>query len=187
MAERGDRPIADYAIVGDCHAAALVAKDGSVDWCALERFDADPLFMRILDARRGGCLWIRPRGEFASTRAYLPRSNILRTEFATATGRAAVTDFMPVGRTPSAGPNDYVSLAAPGWLVRRIEGLEGSVEIEATCRVARDYASRFATLQARGGDVTIEGTRWALRSDAAFEVADGTASALLRLSPGERR
>jgi len=68
MADRGDRPIADYAIVGDCHGAALVAKDGSVDWCALERFDADPLFLRILDARRGGFLAIRPRGDFTSTR-----------------------------------------------------------------------------------------------------------------------
>ena len=187
MADRGDRPIADYAIVGDCHGAALIAKDGSIDWCALERFDADPLFMRILDARRGGFLWIRPRGEFTSTRAYLPRTNILRTEFTTATGRAAVVDFMPVGRTASAGANDYVSLAAPGWLVRRVEALEGTVELEATCRVAREYATRFAALEARGRDVAIAGTQWALRSDAAFEVAGDSASARLQLAAGDRR
>jgi len=187
MADRGDRPIADYAIVGDCHGAALVAKDGSVDWCALERFDADPLFLRILDARRGGFLAIRPRGNFTSTRAYLPRSNILRTEFATANGRAAVTDWMPVGRTASAGPNDYVTLAAPGWLIRRIEALEGSIELEVTCRAAREYASRLAPLAPHGRDVLIEGTRLALRSDAALAVDGDTATATLSLQAGDRR
>jgi len=78
MDEGGDRPIADYAIVGDCHGSALVAKDGSVDWCALGRFDADPICMRLLDARRGGFIRIRPRGYYRSTRAYLPRPNIPR-------------------------------------------------------------------------------------------------------------
>jgi alpha,alpha-trehalase len=187
MAERGDRPIADYAIVGDCHGAALVAKDGSVDWCCLERFDSDPLFMRLLDARRGGFLWIRPRGEFTATRAYLPHSNVLRTELATPAGRIAVTDWMPLGRTRKAGANDYVTVCAPGWLVRRIEALEGSVDLEIGCRATLDYGARIARLTPHGRDLLIEGTPHALRSDFGFSVNDDHATATLRLEAGERR
>jgi GH15 family glucan-1,4-alpha-glucosidase len=132
VAERGYRPIADYAAIGDCHGAALVASDGGVDWCCLGRFDAPPVFSRLLDARRGGHLSVLPRGEYRSSRAYLDGSNVLRTEFRTATGCMALTDFMPVGRKPRAGPYDYVSLNAPGWLVRRVEALEGRVELECT-------------------------------------------------------
>src|SRR5438105_5882012 len=187
MDEGGDRPIADYAIVGDCHGSALVAKDGSVDWCALGRFDADPICMRLLDARRGGFLGIRPRGDYRSTRAYLPRTNILRTEFATATGRAALTDWMALGRTRDAGPNDYVSVAAPGWLVRRIEALEGRIELDIECRASLEYGRRFAGFTRRGKAALIEGTPLALHSDIALTLADAAASATIRLEAGERR
>ncbi len=56
------RPIRDYALVGDCHGAALVARDGSVDWCCLRRFDAAPVFWRILDAAKGGFFQVCPEG-----------------------------------------------------------------------------------------------------------------------------
>lgn len=59
-------PIRDYGIIGDCHGSALVSRNGSVDWCCLGRFDADPVFCRILDANRGGFLSVMPRGEFSS-------------------------------------------------------------------------------------------------------------------------
>lgn len=70
-AARSYQPIADYAAIGDCHGGALVARDGSIDWCSLERFDADPVFCRLLDADKGGFLWIRPEEPFSATRAYL--------------------------------------------------------------------------------------------------------------------
>jgi len=53
-------PIADYALIGDCHAAALVSRSGSVDWCCLPRFDSGACFARILDWEQGGCCEIRP-------------------------------------------------------------------------------------------------------------------------------
>src|SRR5918994_7979765 len=139
-AEPRYRPIRDYAAIGDCHGAALVSRDGSIDWCALRRFDADPVFCRILDAERGGFWSIRPVGESRAVRSYLEGTNILRTVFSTVGGEVAVTDFMPVGRRLDAGPQDYVSLNAPNWLVRRIEGLRGAVELLVRYRPSRAFA-----------------------------------------------
>jgi len=133
-------PIADYALVGDCHGAALVSREGSVDWCALGRFDADPVFCRILDARKGGFLQVRPAGEFRVERAYLGDSNILQTIFTTSSGQVELLDFMPVGRKPGSRVHDYVSLNAPFWFVRRIQGLEGSVRMHASFRASVDFA-----------------------------------------------
>lgn len=103
-------PIRDYAMIGDCHGCALVSRAGSIDWCAFRRFDAPPAFCRLLDARKGGFMSVTPTEAFTVERSYIDSTNILRTVFTTATGRAAVTDYMPVGRQPSASAHDYVSL-----------------------------------------------------------------------------
>ena len=141
---RGYRPIRDYAASGDCHGAALIARDGSIDWCCLRRHDADPVFCRLLDAAKGGYWSIRPAGRYEVSRAYVSETNILRTVFTTATGRVVLTDFMPVGRQIGAGAHDYVRLNAPNWLVRRIEGSDGEVELEFAFRPS---SSSRASLQ----------------------------------------
>ncbi|MDQ3195996.1 MAG: glycoside hydrolase family 15 protein, partial [Pseudomonadota bacterium] len=128
---RGYRPIKDYAVIGDCHGAALIARDGDIDWCCLGRFDADPVFFRLLDARRGGFLSTRLREPRTAVRRYLEESNILRTDLIGPSGHVILIDFMPVGRKPEAGIHDYVSLNAPHWLVRCIEVQEGEVTIDA--------------------------------------------------------
>ena len=127
-------PIADYALIGDCHGAALVSRSGSIDWCCLRRFDADPVFFRMLDARRGGFWDVTAEDVVETSRAYLPGTNMLRTVFVTRTGTGAVTDFMPVGRSHDAGVHDYVSLHAPCWLVRRFEALDGHVRFKSRIR-----------------------------------------------------
>lgn len=128
------RPIEDYALIGDCHGAALIARDGSVDWCCLARFDAEPVLWRLLDAEQGGFFQIRPEGDYEVERAYLPETNILRTAFQSGEHRFTVTDFMPVGRQPGVPADDYVSLNAPGWLVRVVEGLEGRAAVRVRYR-----------------------------------------------------
>lgn len=90
MSSRGsaDRypPISDYALLSDCHGAALVSRDGSVDWCCLTRFDARPVFSRILDWRKGGHFRIAPEADFRVTRRYLPGTQVLETGLRRRTG-----------------------------------------------------------------------------------------------------
>lgn len=146
---RGYVPIRDYALIGDCHGAALVARDGSIDWCCLGRFDAEPLLWRLLDATKGAFFEIRPVDASVTDRKYLPDTNVVRTVFATPTGNVAVTDFMPVGQRPETGAADYVDLNAPGWLVRIVEGLEGRSQLRVRYQPAAVAFDGAASLDAR--------------------------------------
>lgn len=122
-------PIEDYALIGDCHGAALVSGAGSIDWATLLRFDGEPVFFQLLDAGGGGSWSVEPDGLKNITRGYLQRTNILRTRFETETGVLEIVDFMPVGRTRTASVHDYVTLNAPGWLVRRMRCISGRVAL----------------------------------------------------------
>src|SRR2546425_222469 len=87
--------IGDHAIVGDCRSAALISRDGSLDWLCWPRFDSPSLFAAILDEDRGGRFGIAPAGPFRSERGYLGETNVLQTRFFAASGELSVTDFMP--------------------------------------------------------------------------------------------
>ncbi|MEJ0069129.1 MAG: glycoside hydrolase family 15 protein [Pseudomonadota bacterium] len=121
------RPIRDYAAIGDCHGAALVSRAGGIDWCCLGRFDADPCFARLLDAETGGAFELRPTLAARTQRRYRDAGNILVTRFEVEGGCAELIDFMPVGRRPGSSAHQYTRLNAPGWLVRIVRGIEGSV------------------------------------------------------------
>lgn len=151
-------PIEDYAIIGDCHGAALVSSDGSIDWCALTRMDEDPVFFRILDAGAGGSWSVQVEGTGRVSRSYLPRTNVLRTTFDTATGTLELMDFMPVGRKRTASVHDYVSLSAPGWLVRRFKCISGQVEV--TTRFAprgAEFSTGPIRMEVRDGHIACAG------------------------------
>src|SRR5436190_23873455 len=90
---RGSQPIAEYGLLADCNSAALVARDGSIDWLCLPRYDSESVFGRILDPAAGH--WsIRPAGAFTSERRYLPGTLVIESTFTTETGVARVTDAM---------------------------------------------------------------------------------------------
>jgi len=178
------RPIEDYALVGDCHGAALVSRTGSVDWCCLGRFDAEPAFFRILDVEKGGYLSVRPDGHFDVERSYLGNTNILETIFTTPEGRVRLVDFMPVGRKPGSGVHDYVSLNAPHWFVRTVEVLEGRVNLAAEFRLAPGFARREPDLAAKEDRVE-EAGGVCLYSRLPFTIADGRAHASASLEAGE--
>src|SRR5689334_5906849 len=91
-----DVQIADHAILSDCHAAALVTAEGSVDWMCCPRFDSPSIFGRLLDDAAGH--WsIRPADAHTSTRRYLDRTLVLETTFHTPTGTMTLTDTLAMG------------------------------------------------------------------------------------------
>src|SRR3712207_9071189 len=69
-------PIGDYAAIGDCRSAALISRDGSLDWLCWPRFDSPSLFAALLDSDKGGRFAIRPVGSFSSERRYVGDTNI---------------------------------------------------------------------------------------------------------------
>jgi GH15 family glucan-1,4-alpha-glucosidase len=119
------KPIADYGLLSDCTTAALVARDGSIDWLCLPRFDAPAVFAAILDPDAGH--WsIRPVGEFTSERRYADGSLVLETTFTTATGSVVLRDALVFAE----GQRGHdLGIDAPHELARSVEGLAGTVEL----------------------------------------------------------
>lgn len=179
-------PIRDYAAIGDCHGAALVSRSGDVDWCCLERFDADPVFCRILDAEIGGFLSVRPIKPCSVTRDYIEGTNILRTTFYIERAQVTVTDFMPVGRRAWAGTHDYVNLNAPGWLIRIIEAERGATPLQIRYRPSVAFAHRRAALACSAGVVKTRTGPFLYHNGLNFEIGGDVATAAAALQAGER-
>src|SRR5215212_5175039 len=107
--------IEDYALVGDCETAALVSRDGSIDWLCFPRFDSPAFFAALLGSPENGRWRIAPStAAVSSTRRYRPGTLILETTFETGSGAATVVDFMP--------PRDELA-----DLIRIVEGVRGEV------------------------------------------------------------
>ncbi|WP_113704586.1 glycoside hydrolase family 15 protein [Nonomuraea lactucae] len=119
--------IEDYALIGDMQSAALVGRDGSIDWLCLPRFDSPACFAALLGNERNGHWWLGPTGRRPATRRrYRPDTLILESEWDTPTGTVRVIDFMP--------PRDV----NPD-VVRIVEGVSGTVEMSAQLRVRFDH------------------------------------------------
>lgn len=108
----------DYALLGDCHAGALVASDGAVDWLATPRLDSPPVCAALLDPAAGGAITVAPTVPYQADQRYLPDTMVLQTTFRCRTGTARVTDALNRG---SSGPLPWTELA------RRIEVIDGEV------------------------------------------------------------
>src|SRR4051812_44049295 len=119
-------PIADYALLSDCHSAALVSRDGSLDWLCFPRFDSPSVFGRILDSGAGH--WsIRAAGDAETTRRYQPETLVLETTYRTPQGTARVIDTLAVGRNER---GHKLGGDAPGAMLRIVEGVDGAVDFE---------------------------------------------------------
>ncbi len=141
MATHTDYPnIADYGLIGDMHSCALVSSGGSVDWCCFPRFDSDSVFCRILDWDKGGYFRIAPRERASVSRRYVPGTNVLETTFRTDSGSMRLTDFMPMHHDDSA-PIEPYKVGESHQIMRVIECLEGSVELELECYPRFEYGS----------------------------------------------
>jgi GH15 family glucan-1,4-alpha-glucosidase len=119
--------IEDYALIGDMQSAALVGRDGSVDWLCLPRFDSPACFASLLGDESHGLWRIAPSGQAEVSRRYQGETLILETTWRTAGGSARVIDFMP--------PRD----GTPPVLIRLVEGVEGSVDMDCVLRIRFGY------------------------------------------------
>ncbi len=128
-------PIASYALIGDCHAAALVSRTGSIDWCCLPRFDSGSCFGRLLDREQGGYCAIAPadEAESAVTRRYLGETLVLETIFRTAAGEARLIDCFTMRRGGKQRPYRQ--------LLRVIEGIRGHVDLAVLIAPRFDYGA----------------------------------------------
>ncbi len=88
--------IEDYALIGDCKSAALVSREGSIDWFCCPRFDSEACFAALLGTREHGRWLIAPRAQARITRRYRPNTLVLETYFETEEGAATLIDFMPL-------------------------------------------------------------------------------------------
>jgi GH15 family glucan-1,4-alpha-glucosidase len=172
----GYAPIEDYAVIGDGRTAALVARDGSIDWLCLPDVDSPSVFGAILDAGRGGSFSIRPVDRFEAIRRYVDGTNVLETTFRTAGGTVRLTDAM--------------TLVPPGRLtplrevVRKLECLEGRASLEWAVVPRFDYGRRHGHVGLRSGRVFFTERDQAL----ALSIwgAEPAAHGRVTLAPGEQ-
>jgi GH15 family glucan-1,4-alpha-glucosidase len=118
--------IEDYALIGDCETAALVSRNGSIDWLCWPHFASSACFAALLGGDGQGHWSISPKGDARISRRYLDHSLVLETTFETEQGTVALVDFMPLrGRNPD--------------VVRIVRGVRGSVDLEMELVLRFDY------------------------------------------------
>jgi len=127
------QPIENYAIIGNMRSAALVGKDGSIDWFCFPHFDSPSLFASILDDKKGGYFRISPViADSKSKQYYWPDTNVLITRFYNSEGIVEITDYMPVG-PDIVNEYDY-------RIIRRVRGIHGKMRMKVECYPAFNYA-----------------------------------------------
>ena len=176
-------PIGDYALLSDCRSAALVSRDGSVDWLCFPRFDGPSVFCRLLDPA-GGRFAIRPAADFQASRQYLDQTMVLETTFTTAAGTAVLTDALAVGRNER---GHDLGANSPSMLLRRLVCTSGEVEAEVTYAPRPEYGLMEPILDPIPGGLAAVGCdgRLVLSTPVSFGVDGAIATARVRLTTGQ--
>ncbi|HEX6951335.1 MAG TPA: glycoside hydrolase family 15 protein [Gaiellaceae bacterium] len=159
----GFAPIGSYAAIGDGRTVALVAADGSVDFMSLPSLHSPTTFAAILDPDRGGRFTLAPVGPYEAARRYVGRTNVLETTYRTGDGVVRVTEALTL---QDGGLLPWVELA------RRVEGVEGSVQLEWRLEPRFDWGREQPRIVRRGDLLVAEGAglQLAVHSWAAGEV-----------------
>jgi len=176
-------PIEDYGLIGNMHTAALVGRNGSIDWLCLPHFDSPSVFGRILDEKKGGHFRIAPAIDRGTRKQfYLPETNVLITRFLLGDGVLEVIDYMPVG----------VIRGDIGFrqLVRRVEVIRGSVPLLVDFCPAFNYGRDAHTVELFDGGAIFRSPKLSLEltTRLPLEVKQecGGVQANLELKQGER-
>jgi len=176
--------IQDYGIIGDCRAAALVSREGSVEWLCWPRFDKPAIFAALLDREKGGYWRISPAEAAKVQRRYLPDSNVLETTFYAETGTAVLTDLMPI---PSELVREQV-LFPDHEILRHLECTQGEIQVDVEFVPRADYGLKAAPIRSVGNlGLRMEcgrGVYW-LRCNVRLELHDHGACTQITLHAGE--
>jgi GH15 family glucan-1,4-alpha-glucosidase len=181
--ERRQPPIADYALIGDCHGAALVSRTASIDWCCVPRFDSGSCFARLLDWDDGGFCSIAPDElDRPSFREYVDDTLVLGTTFRAAGGEARLLDCFVMREGPDRSEEREI--------LRVVEGRRGAFEFTVCVAPRFDYGEVGPWLSSRGrGVFTAIGGDDGLvvTGDAGLEMVDDRALvARCVVRPGDR-
>jgi len=177
--------ISDYGIIGDSRSAALVNRDGGIDWLCWPRFDSASIFAALLDRERGGHWTVAPSTQYQTSRHYVSESNVLATQFHTSSGSVIATDLMPV----SSEQNKHLVLTPDRELVRQVECTEGEVEVSFTFLPRANYGKTSVKLK-HVGELGIKfevgnGVYW-LRSSAPLHIKQNRIEQVMRVKAGDR-
>jgi GH15 family glucan-1,4-alpha-glucosidase len=179
----GYKPIADYGLLADCTSAALVDRDGSIDWLCLPHYDSPAVFARILDPDAGH--WsVAPAGSCTSERRYRDGTLVVETTFTTPGGRVRLTDAMAFA--PGQRGHD-VGRGAPHEILREVEGLDGEVEMAMELAPRPEYGLvRPLLRQEEQGGRTFGGpNQIAVSAGAPVTVEDATMRAAFTVRAGD--
>jgi len=183
-AELSTRAIADHALLSDRHSAALVSRDGSVDWLCFPRFDSPSVFARLLDDTAGH--WsVRPVGQVTTTRRYVDTTLVLETTHTAPDGGVlVVTDLLVMG------PRDHghtLGVGVAHLLVRALACTAGSVEVEVEVAPRPEYALVHPLLTPVDGGIAARGgsEQLVLTSPLALRVDGPLAHGRWRLQAGD--
>jgi len=176
--------IGNYALLSDCHAAALVSSAGSIDWCCLPRLDSSSCFARLLDAACGGsCSIEAPDGEVETAQRYVDDTLVAATTLRSEGGAVRVLDFLAIGDEGPEQPQQA--------LVRVVEGLEGEMTLRVRVSPRFDYGrlrpwlrriDRDAVFAVGGDDALLVAADTPIETDGEHDLR-----ADFRLRRGERR
>jgi GH15 family glucan-1,4-alpha-glucosidase len=177
--EKGPMPkrIEDYALIGDGQSAALVGRNGSIDWLCWPRFDSDACFAALLGGTEHGCWMIAPENDTAKiTRAYCENTLVLETAFTTPTGTVRLVDFMPIRRGESSA------------IIRVVSGVDGTVSMRTDLRLRFNYGSIAPWFSEKDGVLVgkVGPDLVTIRSNIALTRDDETVSAHFDIQAGER-
>jgi GH15 family glucan-1,4-alpha-glucosidase len=178
-------PIEHYAIIGDCRSAALVSRQGSLDWLCWPRFDSPSLFAALLDPEQGGRFSISPAEVRDVQRRYEPDSNVLITDFSTPGGRLRLTDLF------FAAGEDYKRrhFLPQAMVIRRLECLEGEGTFDVEISPRPDFGRSRARLQQAGANawtLGLDGGLIIFCGDLPLQQAGETLSGRARITAGEQ-
>ena len=124
----------DYGIIGNGKTAALISKNGSLDWCWLPNFNSSSFFAKILDEEKGGEFSIEPEGDYTISQSYVRKTNILKTVFESEECKFELIDFMPRYKT------DNGIYHTPSEIIRYFIVLKGSPLIRIKYSPKPNYA-----------------------------------------------